>query len=249
MKWQCALLQRWLPEYPDGDLPAFWKRRLSSHLEYCPACRQELAAMREVVAAIKSAPVAEPEPEFWSAFSRELHLKLARVAQENQEAPAAAPRLWWFRLPYLLGAPALAVLALFMVTYFTNPERPSLAPQPQVAEKAAPGKALEASKMAEAPKAAEAPRVAAAPQPERARTPALAEVPVGATQDRFAFATMNNNGSLPDPDDDNLDFTTGDLDSILAGMTDQEKEIFLKKLHQKKRDGSWFEGSSSVLLA
>ncbi len=88
--WQCALLQRWLPEYPDGDLPAFWKRRLDSHLEHCPKCRQELAALREVVAAIKAAPVVEPEPEFWSEFSRELHLKLARVAHEVQESPAAA---------------------------------------------------------------------------------------------------------------------------------------------------------------
>ena len=141
MKWQCALLQRWLPEYPDGDLPAFWQRRLKSHLEHCPACRQELAALREVVAAIKAAPVTEPSPEFWTEFSRELHLKLAQVSHEIQAAPQA-PRPWWGKLPYILGAPALAILALWLVTYFTNPERPALAPQPQVATQEAPPQAV-----------------------------------------------------------------------------------------------------------
>jgi anti-sigma factor RsiW len=228
--WQCALLQRWLPEYPDGDLPAFWKRRLDNHLEHCPECRQELAALREVVAVIKAAPVAEPEPEFWSEFSRELHLKLARVANEVQESPAAAPKPWWLRLPYLLGAPALAVLALWIMTYFSNPERPALAPPPQVAQEAAP----EAPKLVEAPKA------------ERGRTPALAEIPLGATADQFCFATLGEEGACPD---DDLDLSSGDLDSILAGMSDQEKETFLKRLHQKKKDGSCLESACSTYLA
>jgi hypothetical protein len=246
MRWQCALLQRWLPEYPDGDLPAFWKRRLSSHLEHCSGCRQELAALQEVVAAIKAAPVVEPEPEFWSEFSRELHLKLARAAHEVQEAPADAPRPWWSRLPYLLGVPALAVLALWMVTYFSNPERPALAPQPQVAEQSAPGVTPEAPKVAEAPKAAEAPKVAEAPQAERSRTPAVAEAPAGAASEPFSFATLDNNGNLPD---DDLDFSSEDLDSVLAGMTEQEKETFLKKMHQKKKDGSCLERYCSISLA
>ena len=54
MKWQCALLQRWLPEYPDGDLPALGKRWLKSHVARCSACRQELAELREMVAAIEA---------------------------------------------------------------------------------------------------------------------------------------------------------------------------------------------------
>ena len=65
MKWQCTLLQRWLPEYPEGDLPAFWQGRLKAHLDRCPVCRAEQAALREVVAAIQSAPKADRGPEFW----------------------------------------------------------------------------------------------------------------------------------------------------------------------------------------
>ena len=253
MRWQCALLQRWLPEYPDGDLPAFWKGRLQRHLEHCPACRRELAALKEVVAAIKAAPVAEPGPEFWTEFSRDLHLKLARVAHETQQAPPETQRisLWWSRLPYLLGAPALAVLLLWVGTYITNPERPALAPPPQVAQKAAPTNgeppqpaALAKSKAALAP--AEAPKMAEAPKAERARTPAVAQAPLGAAAEQFSYATLDDNGAWPD---DDLDFPSGDLDAILAGMNDQEKELFLKKLHQKKKDGSCLENSSSISLA
>ena len=60
MKWQCTLLQRWLPEYPEGDLPAFWRGRLKAHLERCPVCREELATLREAVEAMQAAPVADP---------------------------------------------------------------------------------------------------------------------------------------------------------------------------------------------
>ena len=123
MKWQCALLQRWLPEYPDGDLPAWGKLWLKSHVARCSACRQELAGLREMVAAIEASPVADPAPEFWGEFSREMHLKLVQAAQDGQTAPASAsPRR--FRLPYLLGAPALAVLLLYVAVQLTGPGVP-----------------------------------------------------------------------------------------------------------------------------
>ncbi len=35
----------------------------------------------------------------------------------------------------------------------------------------------------------------------------------------------------------------------LAGMSDQEKERFLNRLHQKKKDGSWLERLSPAPLA
>ena len=123
MKWQCALLKRWLPEYPDGDLPAWGKRWLGSHVAGCSACRQELAELRQVIAAIEATPVADPAPEFWGEFSRDMHLKLVQAAQEGQAAPAATSSRW-FRLPYLLGAPALAVLLLYVAVQLTGPGAP-----------------------------------------------------------------------------------------------------------------------------
>ena len=147
MKWQCTLLQRWLPEYPEGDLPAFWKGRLKAHLDRCPVCRAEQAALREVVEAIQSAPKADPGPEFWTEFSREMHLKLVRAAQEGQMAPARS--VWWGRIPYLVGAPALAALLLWVAVGYLNPERPRLTPAAPVAQQ----ESVSPEKLAAAPQA------------------------------------------------------------------------------------------------
>lgn len=130
MSWRCALLKRWLPEYPDGEVPAFWRRRLQSHLAGCSACRQELAALKEVAAAIQATPVKDPGQEFWNAFNQELHRKLAQTAQT---APAA-PTFRRSQIPYyLLGAPALAVLLLWVATHFSEPQKPILM-QPQITQ-------------------------------------------------------------------------------------------------------------------
>jgi anti-sigma factor RsiW len=123
MKWQCALLQRWLPEYPDGDLPGWGKRWLKAHVANCAACRQEVADLRKVVTAIQTAPAEEPGAEFWNSFSRQVHLKLVQTAQEGQAAsPPSSPRR--FRLPYLLGAPVLAGLLLWVAVQLTGSGSP-----------------------------------------------------------------------------------------------------------------------------
>jgi hypothetical protein len=132
MKWQCALLQRWLPEYPDGDLPAFWLRRLKPHVERCTRCRQELAALKEMAQAVRTSPVADPGPEFWNDFSRELHLKLVQAAQEGRMAPARSS--WWGRIPYLAGASALAALLIWVAVSHQTPRQPGPA-SPQIVQK------------------------------------------------------------------------------------------------------------------
>ena len=60
MKWRCALIQRRLPDYPDGDLSPFWKRQVASHLEVCPDCRQEAAALGEVLSLYRACPSLTP---------------------------------------------------------------------------------------------------------------------------------------------------------------------------------------------
>ncbi len=111
MKWRCALIQRWLPAYLDGDLPSFWRQRLGSHLQGCASCREELAGLQEVVRLVRAEAAPDPNPAFWQTFHQELHLKLA------QSAPAPEPSRF-FKLPYfLVGAPALAVLVLWAFTH------------------------------------------------------------------------------------------------------------------------------------
>jgi len=236
MKWQCALLKRWLPEYPDGDIPAWGKRWLKSHVQGCPACRQELAELRQVIAAIAAAPAANPAPEFWGQFSRELHLKLVQAAQEGQAAPASTGRRW-FRLPYLLGAPAMAVLLLYVAVQFTGtgaPIREQAVVAHRPAAPPAPSQVLvkpeSAAKMAAVPQKA-------APAAEVAAAPAL---PAEQTE-QIVTVALEEGAALPDEE---VDISGWDLDAELAGMTDQEKNVFLNNLHQRKKDGSCVEGFS-----
>jgi hypothetical protein len=221
MKWECALLQRWLPEYSDGDLPSWGRRWLKFHLARCSACQHELGELREVVATIEATPVADPAPEFWHEFSREMHLKLVRAAQEGQAAPVApGPRR--FRLPYLLGAPVLAVLLLYVAVQLTGPGGP--------VQNQALVKTESAAKMAAVPQKAPAPP---------------AQVPRAAALQMEQFATVALEQVVPQPVEEEVDLSGWELDAELAGMTDQEKDIFLKKLHQHKKDGSCVERFSS----
>jgi hypothetical protein len=225
MKWECALLQRWLPEYPDGDLPSWGKRWLKFHLARCSACQHELGELKEVVATLESTPVADPPSAFWQEFSRDMHLKLVQAAQEGQAAPVAASSRW-FRLPYLVGAPALAVLLLYVAVQLTGPGAP-VHDQARV-------KTESAGKMAAAPPKAPAP---AAPV-TRAATPPAEQ-----------FATVSLEEVAPQPVEEEVDLSGWELDAELAGMTDQEKDIFLKKLHQHKKDGSCVEKFSAYAYA
>jgi hypothetical protein len=237
MKWQCALLKRWLPEYPDGDLPAWRKRWLKSHVPECSACRQELAELRQVIAALEATPVADPAPEFWGEFSRDLHLKLVQAAQEGQAAPGAT-RFRWFRLPYLLGAPAVAVLLVYVALQLTGPGAP-IRNQAMVAHLPAPAPAQDQAleKRKSAAKMAAIPQKAAAPLAEVAATPS----PPMETTEQLVTVATEEGGPLPEED---IEISGLDLDAELAGMTDQEKNVFLNKMHQRKKDGSCVEGFS-----
>ena len=235
MKWQCALLKRWLPEYPDRDLPAWGKRWLKSHVPGCPACSQELAELRQVIAALEATPVADPAPEFWGEFSRDLHLKLVQAAQEGQAAPAATSQRW-FRRPYLLGAPALAALLLYVAVQLTGPGAPihdQAVVMHRAGAPAAPSQTLEkqrpAAKMAAVPRPAPAAEVAAAPPLPMAQMEELVTV------------AIEEGAPLPEEE---VDISGWDLDAELAGMTDQEKNVFLNQLHQRKKDGSCVDGFS-----
>ncbi len=203
MKWQCALLQRWLPEYPDGDLPAFWRRRLKPHVERCPSCRQELAALKEVAQAIRTSPVADPGPEFWSNFSRELHLKLVQAAQEGSMAPARSS--WWGRIPYLVGASALAALLLWVaVSYQTSRQAGPAAPQ--IAQPAQQKGAKE--------------QLAVAPQ-----------TPAGEEPNGYLYVSSNHGEGTPPEEDlgDDLDATLSGMtpqqkETFLKRLSQQQKD-------------------------
>jgi anti-sigma factor RsiW len=216
MKWQCALLQRWLPEYPDGDLPAWRKRWLKAHVAQCPACRRELAALREVITAIQAAPAKDPGVEFWHEFSKEMHVKLVQAAQAGPVASRPSSSLWG-RLPYLVGAPALAILLVWVAVQLTGPGSP--VPNQALLKRKAP------VQMAAVPRRAPAP------------SPKLGAVPAGELAE-FVPVALDEGGTMPTEE---MDISGWDLDLELAGMTNQEKEAFLKRVNQRAKDGSCAE--------
>jgi hypothetical protein len=204
----------------------------------CSACRQELAEFRQVIAALEAAPVSDPAPEFWGEFSRDLHLLLVQAAQEGQAAPRATGSRW-FRLPYLLGAPALAALLLYVAVQVTGPGAPNQAvvmhtPAPPQAPEKSMVKRQSAAKMAAVPQQAPAPAAEVAAAPTRALEQ---REPV----EQFVTVAKEDGAPLPEEEGDISDW---DLDAELAGMTDQEKNVFLNQLHQRKKDGSCVEGFS-----
>jgi hypothetical protein len=77
----------------------------------------------------------------------------------------------------------------------------------------------------------------AAPAAEVAGAPAL---PAEQTE-QIVTVALEEGAALPDEE---VDISGWDLDAELAGMTDQEKNVFLNKLHQRKKDGSCVEGFS-----
>jgi hypothetical protein len=196
-----------------------------------------VAELRQVIAALEATPVADPAPEFWGEFSRDLHLKLVQAAQEGHAAPRATGSRW-FRLPYLLGAPALAALLLYVAVQFSGSGAP-LQNQPVVAHlPAAPPMQDQAPlKREAAPKMAAVPQQAAAPAAE---VPELPELPIG-QMEQIVTAALED--GAPPPEEE-VDISGWDLDAELAGMTDQEKNALLNKLHQQKEDGSCVDGLS-----
>ncbi|MFZ2088481.1 MAG: zf-HC2 domain-containing protein [Desulfobaccales bacterium] len=235
MKWQCTLIQRRLPDYPDGDLSPFWKRLVASHIAVCSECRQELEQLAEVVRVYQDHPLPDPGPAFWQDFQQELHLKLAQVNQ----TPTPEPQRW--RIPYYaLGAAAMAgivAVALYLGPFSQQPLAPQTAKLQgeSKAAKKAEGQAPLRAKMAIAPSPAPAPPSAMAPAdqaiPVRVAKPetatggeaefSLAAGKPGAQQ----LAAIKEEDSLLD--DDELDW---DLESVVADLSKEERQYLKSKL-------------------
>lgn len=223
MTWRCALVQRRLADYPDGDLRPFVRRLIAAHLKACPECRRELEELKEVEQLYLSHPVPDPGEDFWQEFNRELHLKLAEVRQVS--APEA--RRW--RLPhYVAGAAAVAV-ALVLAIYlgpFQGSVPGSLAPkspEPKVAEKAAAP-----ARHTPAPVARKAVSPPAA-MPES--SPAAKAAPTSSEEAELSLAAGRDRElrELAEEWDDE-DVLSWDVETVVSDLTPEEREHLKKRL-------------------
>lgn len=245
MKWRCALIQRRLPDYPDGDLSPFWKRLVAVHLEVCPDCRQEWEEMVEALRLYQAHPLSDPGPAFWQEFQQELHLKLAQVNQIKEPAPQR------LRLPhYLLGATAMAGI-LALAVYLGPFSRPSLTPQ--MAARQGNAKAPQLSSPQESPRgkmagtpatAAPSPGATRVAETTAARSEALeAQVakpeapPSGEPQYSLAAGKLEGRPQAVPEDaellaeDDDLDW---DVDSVVADLSREEQQNLKIRLESRR---------------
>jgi hypothetical protein len=245
MKWRCALIQRRLPDYPDGELSPFWKRHIASHLEVCPDCRQEAAELAEVISLYQDHTVPDPGPAFWQDFQQGLHLKLAQVNQDPE------PAAWRLRLPhYLLGASAMAgilALAVYLGPFLqTNPALKVAQPlkeaqAPAMARHPGPLKAKMATSPPAAPPPAVATRsVAKVPAPTEAQAVAVAKPEAAPAADpEFSLAAGQDkkpqrlaaSGEESLMEDDDLDW---DVDSVVADLSREQQENLKSKLESRR---------------
>ncbi len=242
MTWRCALIQRRLPDYPDGDLSPFWKRQVAAHLEVCPDCRRELEELTEVVRLYQSHPLPDPGPAFWQDFERELHVKLAQVNQTPEPTP------WRLRLPhYIVGATALAgilVLAVYLgpftgpsatpqlahrqektkVTEAPLPQREHRAQRATVAAPAPPSPTMaQPAAMAPADKSEAPPVRFAQPEP-----PPAEEAEYSLAAGKFGAAgrkATEEEGFWLDND-----ILSWDVDAVVADLSREEREDLRKRL-------------------
>jgi hypothetical protein len=112
-----------------GEMSEAAEARACVHLEHCPACREHLARLQRVMAAIDEAPVPEPDAWFEGRAWARLQPELTR---------AAPPRAW--QLPWRAvafgAAAALVVIAAFVAGRVGSP--PATAPVQQAASSQEP---------------------------------------------------------------------------------------------------------------
>lgn len=103
----------WLEAYQDGELSERRRRRVEAHLAACPACRRELAGLRELSRLLQESPPAAhlTPPERFVA-----HVGLRLPRRPERPAWKQALETGWRLVPAgLLGAWAF-VQAAFVVT-------------------------------------------------------------------------------------------------------------------------------------
>jgi anti-sigma-K factor RskA len=113
-RWADATASYLLGALPDEELPAF-----EAHLAGCPACREEVAALRPAADALPaSAPRVEPPPELkariMGVVEAEAELLAAAAGPARQPRAAARPRrrIAWLGWTAAATAAAVAVAAL-----------------------------------------------------------------------------------------------------------------------------------------
>ncbi|MGC9365055.1 MAG: anti-sigma factor family protein [Fidelibacterota bacterium] len=101
----CKEFENRIPLYVSGDLTEAERRRVTDHLQDCPACRDYHSALAAIITSMKRQPVSEPPVSYGAELVVALNRRLENRKKRQQ-------RLLW-------GIPAFvstAVLLIFVAT-------------------------------------------------------------------------------------------------------------------------------------
>jgi hypothetical protein len=101
---KCDLPVELLNGYLDGELDEQQKAQVEAHLKICPACQEELAALRKMDDYVRDSVLEEPSREFIFTLNRRVMDKVRR-----------APRIRFFRLTSIFAPAAVALLILIIL--------------------------------------------------------------------------------------------------------------------------------------
>jgi anti-sigma factor RsiW len=101
-----------------GEMSDAAEEKACAHLESCEACRENLAGLQRVMAAIDSAPL--PEPDAW--FEQRTWARLEPSLAEHSRAASPVRTAWalpWRAMAWGAAA-ALVIIAAFVAGQFTS---------------------------------------------------------------------------------------------------------------------------------
>lgn len=111
----------WLPAYHDGELNQARHSQVEVHLQTCPDCRAELAALENLAGMLKSIPVPPMAPA--GRFTAQVQLRLPRSpAPAPRRSAQAQPRWILGTALALIGVWAFLQAAIFVAAVFLNAE-------------------------------------------------------------------------------------------------------------------------------
>jgi len=115
---RCRRVQRLLPDYLGDELSPRKREQVEGHLEACPDCRAELAALQGAWTGLAQQPLPQKAGEFWEGFTAGVmrEIRKRRPVPAEKKTPFLLPG-WKFLLPAggAIAAVIVGVIALQVV--------------------------------------------------------------------------------------------------------------------------------------
>src|SRR4030042_842426 len=114
---RCHRVHRLLPDYIGDELSLKKREQVAKHLEECPACKAELAALRGVWDDLALQTLPQKGEEFWQGFTARVmrEVKKKRPMPEDDKGPLLFPG-WRVLLPAAGVAAAVIAVVIALKT-------------------------------------------------------------------------------------------------------------------------------------